>query len=145
MQEQNQLPVFVIDPEPQVDWPVTVELPADGGTIVSYLFMGRFKVLSHAAYDALTTDAPPAEGEAVVELRTAQQLAADAAKFVQVMTGWTGPADPQGNPVPFSAETLTAQVTGPRGLPLSNGIWRALSEIRWGAAAKNSVPPPAIG
>ena len=153
--EKDKKPLFVIDANPTVDWPVIVKLPADGGWFVEYLFTAKIKVLSPADYDVLckavavpvanldgtqntSITLPPA-------LTWPEILADNARKFASLIVGWDGPADPAGNPVPFTPEVLAAQVTGPRGMELSAGLWAAINEIRFGARLKNSEPPSIAG
>ena len=41
----------------EADWPVTVNVPQDGGTVKEEGFMARFRLLDQAALDAVTADA----------------------------------------------------------------------------------------
>lgn len=138
--EQNQKPLFVIDPYPTVDWPVIVKLAADGGSFEEYQFTAKIRVLSPSEYEALSAvkagDSEP----------TWQEILSDnARKFSELVVGWDGPTDPDGNAVPFTPEVLAAQVIGPHGLALSAGLWKAVNEIRFGERLKNSVPLPGAG
>ena len=149
---QDQKPLFVIDPNPTVDWPVIVKLPADGGTFAEFQFTAKIRVLSAKDYDALS----PAKAEPVAvgdvadmvpaPVKTMGELLADnAAQFAQLVVGWDGVVDTSGAPVPFTQEALAAQVTGPHGVELSAGLWLAIAEIRSGARLGNSAPLPAAG
>ena len=142
---------FVIDDNPTVPWPVIVKIP-NGGTFDETRFTGIFKVLSEAEFEAwgATPDIPVEE---LSKRKLSQVLADNAEKFAQVLIGW-GPEviDAAGEPVPFSAEVLKAQVRGRHGLALSAGINTALHQIRFGIDAEtpgallgNSAPPPAAG
>lgn len=148
-------PQFVIDPNPTVQWPVTVEQLADG-ELVRHRFMATFRVLAEADYVAIDAEyaPPPApEGEvAPAPARTLEQtLAINARVLPRLLVGWDGPQAPDGTPVPVSE--LPRLLVGPYGAPLSRGIRQALFEIRYGIAAQdlpgategNSAPPPAAG
>ena len=41
----------------EADWPVTVNVPQDGGTVIEQTFMARFRLLDQKALDAITADA----------------------------------------------------------------------------------------
>lgn len=135
-------PLFVIDNDPIVDWPVIVKLPAAGGTFDEYQFTVSMRVLAPSAYEALFSEAPGAvksdagtdDGEIkklpnkplseIVQLNTPI--------FQRIVTGWSGITDRDGNTVAYSPEKLAEQITGPRGPALSTGLWRAISEVRYG-------------
>lgn len=144
---QKEKPLFVIDHNPAVDWPVIVKLPADGGTFEEYQFTAKFRVLSPAGYAALF-----AAGDAAADLAMQEVLKDNVRQFAELVVGWggsgeawEGPTDINGNPVPFTPEELAAQVAGPRGAELSAGLWVAIREIRSGARLGNSVPPSVAG
>ena len=150
--DQNQKPLFVIDPKPVVDWPVIVKLPADGGTFAEYQFTAKIRVLSPAEYTALasaikSSTAEPIEGADKVSATPGMQdlLKENVRQFATLVVGWDGPVDSFGNPVPFTPALLEEQVTGPRGVELSAGLWTAISEIRRGERLKNSAPPSDVG
>lgn len=75
----------------------------------------------------------------------ADVLQSNADKLAQVVVGWSGVKRADGSAVPFSEAGLRAQITGPRGVALSAGLWLALNEVRYGARLGNSAPPPAAG
>lgn len=127
--EQANKTLFVIDNDPIVPWPVIVELPAAGGTFVKYQFTVLMRVLSPLEYEALFADAPDAKGNApkiseIVKLNTPI--------FQRLITGWEGVTDRDGNAVTYTPEKLAEQITGPYGPALSAGLWRAISEVRFG-------------
>lgn len=41
----------------EADWPVTVNVPQDGGTVIAQEFMARFRLLDQAALDAVKASA----------------------------------------------------------------------------------------
>lgn len=147
-------PAFCIETAP-LKWPVIVEVPVDGGKFEKFQFTGVFARLTEAEMDELTGDAkkPAAETGAEAleaakgdEKRLAEVLQENARKMPQFMIGWEGvKTHPGGSDVPFTAETLAAQIIGPLGLALSRGINRAVSEIRHGVRLGNFEPLPAAG
>lgn len=134
-------------------WPVTVLLQeCDAQGVVAetrQTFVGHFKAFAEAQHQAMieALDARyplPAEQDRL-DLPTVLRRNAD--YFGQLLTGW-GPevTDDGGTPLPFTAEALTAMITGPDGLAISAALSRAVSEIRFGVApAKNSLTSPAPG
>lgn len=127
-------PLFIVDDNPVVVWPVIVELPVSGGTYGEFKFDVSMKVLSPEEYERLfEDDASPsvsAEPISAVLLRNVQI-------FQRLVTGWDGVRDKNGNPVLFTPQKLAEQVTGSRGPALSRGLWRAISEVRYGARLGN--------
>lgn len=128
--ENTSKPLFVIDNDPIVPWPVIVKLPAAGGTFAEYQFTVLMRVLSPAEYEKLFADAPKTDGAASKTLAEVVQL--NAPIFQRLITGWEGVCDRDGNAVAYTPEKLAEQVTGPRGPVLSVGLWRAINEIRYG-------------
>lgn len=144
--EPKDKPLFVIDPNPTVDWPVVVRLPADGGMFEEYQFTAKIRVLSAAEYAALSeVTAPPVAAEENLPMTMLELLQDNARKFGELVVGWQGPTDKDGKAVPFSPEVLTEQITGPHGAGLSAGLWVAIREIRSGTRLGNSAPPSVAG
>lgn len=145
--EDTTPPEFVIDDDPRVDWPVNVRLPTDGGEFALFRFSATFRVLSETALDALLGRAKDDATEPDIETGAplAEVLARNADKFAQVVVGWAGVKRSDGTTVAFTEAALRAQITGPRGVALSAGLWLALNEVRYGARLGNSAPPPAAG
>lgn len=135
--DQDNKPLFVIDSDPVVDWPVIVKLPAAGGTFAEYQFEVSVRVLSPAEYEQLFKDAPGnlKDGDEVPAMSAVVKL--NEPIFQRLITGWNKVNDKDGNPVAYSPEKLAEQITGPRGPALSLGIWRAISEVRYGARLGN--------
>jgi hypothetical protein len=131
-------PLFVIDNDPIVSWPVIVKLPVDGGIYADYQFTAKIRVLSSADFEKLSSETS--------EVQTMQEiLQNNVIQFSKLIVGWDGPTDTNGNPVPFSTEVLAAQITGSRGAELSAGLWNAIREIRTGSRLGNSEPQPVVG
>jgi hypothetical protein len=129
METTDNKPMFVIDNDPIVDWPVIVKLPAAGGTFEEYRFTALMRVLSPAEYEALLSDAPAAAAD---EMKLSEIIKLNAPIFQRLITGWEGVNDRDGNAVVYTPEKLAEQITGPRGPALSRGLWRAISEVRFG-------------
>ena len=136
------MPNFVISSSPTVRWPVTVKIPGDGGMTESR-FDARIRVFSEQEYDDLLPKA--VDGNRSPE----EVLAENAACLPKFILDWDGVTDDQDNPIPIAR--LPEILQGPYGIPLSAGLWRAISEVRLGidpqggATEKNSVPSPAPG
>lgn len=123
--ENTNKPLFVIDNDPVVPWPVIVSLPA-AGRFDEFQFTVLMRVLSPAEYETLFADA---KGDAT-KLSEIVQL--NTPIFQRLITGWEGVNDREGNAVAYTPEKLAEQITGPRGPALSAGLWRAISEVRFG-------------
>lgn len=145
MEPNNKLQ-FVIDNNPIVDWPVTVKLPTAGGKFTEYQFTVSMRVLSPRQYEALLdrNDSPVKAGAEITEpapVKPAPKMSETTEQnvpiFQRLITDWQGVADRDGNAVDYSLEKLAEQVTGPRGPALSTGLWRAISEVRYGARLGN--------
>jgi hypothetical protein len=134
------IPLFVVDPDPVVVWPVIVALPVDGGQFKDFSFDAHIRVMSPDEYAELTkgdSDTTPKPLEAVLQ--------ENARLFPFMITGWNKVNDPAGNPILFTPLALTRLITGPHGGPLSVGIWKAIHEIRNGVRLGNSEPPSSTG
>ncbi len=138
-------------------WPVTVVLQeADAGTgevrEVKSTFIGHFRPFTEDEFEQIVKAAeaavPAPVGDDTPErLPLPLVLRRNAAIFSGVLTGW-GPEvrDETGASIPYSAEALTAMVTGPDGRAVSVGFNEALAQIRYGVAPKNNdVTSPAPG
>ena len=131
-------PQFVIDNDPIVDWPVIVKLPSAGGTFGDYQFTASMRVLSPKEYETLFADAPGTiQHDDGLEPKLSEIVELNAPIFQRLITGWAGVNDRDGNTVPYTPEKLAEQINGPRGPALSAGLWRAISEVRFGARLGN--------
>ncbi len=136
MEPQNK-PLFVIDDDPVVDWPVIVSLPADGGTFEEHQFTVSMRVLSPAEYEALFADAPANIRSAGEAMKASEVVTLNVPIFQRLITGWSDVKDSDGNDVAYTPETLAGQITGKRALAISAGLWRAISEVRFGVRLGN--------
>jgi hypothetical protein len=145
MSEKKTHPLFVIDADSPVKWPVIVRIPADGGEFATFQFTGVFKRLSEEEYEAILgakkVKLPDVEGTQKLDLvegkLRSEILGENAELFPQLMVGWEDVRSANGSSVEFSAETLRKQITGKNGMHLSIGLWVAISEIRNGARLGN--------
>jgi len=133
MDQIKDKPLFVIDDDPVVDWPVIVTLPAHGGIFVQHQFTVSMKVLSPDEYDALFAAAPANIKTDDAEIKISEIVRKNVPLFQSVITGWSGVKDRAGNDVAYTPGVLAEQVTGKYGIAISSGLWRAISEIRYGA------------
>ena len=138
MENAENKPLFVIDEDPTVVWPVNVKLPQAGGEFAEYQFDVTMRVLSPDQYEALMKDLPdfkPKESDSEIPKLPAlsEVVQANVPAFQKIITGWSKVKDRDGKDVPFTPERLAAQITGPRGPAISTGIWRAVNEVRYGS------------
>lgn len=136
MENTKDVPMFVIVDEPVVRWPVTVSLPAAGGVFTNFQFSVDMRVLSPAEYEALFATAPGVVKDETVGSKLSEIVKLNAEIFQRLITDWDGVSDKNGK-VAYSPEKLAEQINGPRGPALSAGLWRAISEIRYGARLGN--------
>jgi hypothetical protein len=135
---EDNKPLFVIDNDPIVDWPVIVKLPTTGGEFTEYQFTVSMRVLSPKEYEALFADAPGiVKTDTDVPPKLSEVVELNAPIFARLITGWVDVRDRDGNKVPYTPEKLAEQITGPRGPALSAGLWRAINEVRYGARLGN--------
>ena len=135
-------------------WPVTITLmEADAAGVVHEVkntFVGHFRPFTEEEFEAvmkesaLIVPAPDAQEE---RLPMPVVLKRNAFIFSRLLVGW-GPEvrDEHGASVPYSAEALSALVTGPDGRAVSIALNTALTQIRHGVAPeKNVETSPAPG
>lgn len=121
-----------------INWPVKVEVAADGGKINKFEFTGTFKMLDDDQKEALSAEAQqnePAEADENEPAGAWKERSVD--HILKVMTGWKQVCDEAKNPIDFNRETLLAAVRGPHGVSILRAINTALAEISTGARAKN--------
>lgn len=136
MNQQPPLPAFVLAPNPTVRWPVSVQVPADGGTCVEYGFTGTFRMLSESDFATLL---PPRTEEELKGRKWVEVLAENAERLPRLMVDWDV-RDPDGRPVPIAH--LPEALVGEHGKWLGAGIHQAILQIRLGMPAR---PPAAEG
>lgn len=83
--------MFKIGQTDRFSYPVSVDIPADGGKRTTYTFDAIFRRLSRDEFVDLTTRAQAGETN-------------DAALVRDVLLGWKGVQDAEGGELPFSEE-----------------------------------------
>jgi hypothetical protein len=112
---------FVLKQSDSYVWPVTVEIPIDGGRFDRQTFDAEFKRLPQARNNAIVA---AAKAEATTDLEVADE----------VLVGWKGIADDAGEDVPYS-ETAKAQLLDVPGV--SAALVEAYLKSLIGAKRKN--------
>jgi len=150
MDSQNITPLFVIDNDPVVEWPVVVRIPTAGGKFTEYQFGVSMRVLAPAEYEELfksgvgNMSVSEADIESASSRELSEVLKLNAQVFKRLIVGWdSSVVDRSGTAVPFSPEKLEAQILGARGPALSVGIWRAINEVRFGVRMGGDTQPGA--
>jgi hypothetical protein len=136
--------MFKFAMERQVLWPVTINVPIDGGETQEMEIRVRYRLLTQdemtarahedlAAARAASTDQSPIEG--LLAAIEPEGLKKRLDQLKACITGWEGIADAEGNPLPFTATNLEAVLNVPY---LRTPIASGLMEASRGAPAKNS-------
>jgi len=121
-----------------INWPVKVEVAADGGKINKFEFTGTFKLLDDDQREALAADAKltePDAGDSVEPDNAWKERAVD--NILKVMTGWKQVVDESKTPIDFNRDSLLAAARSPHGISILRAINTAITEIATGARAKN--------
>ncbi|HYD79844.1 MAG TPA: hypothetical protein VEC06_08545 [Paucimonas sp.] len=117
----------------EIEWPVSVEMPASGGSTRKYEFMGVFKRLNGDEKDALDKEIEAqAENDGSVDW-----LEQYLTRTMKVMVGWKDVVDENKEPLPYTRETLRAAVRAPSGAAFIAAVNRAIAQLEHGAKAKN--------
>jgi hypothetical protein len=124
-----------------INWPVKVEVAADGGKINKVEFTGTFRLLDDADRKALISDSPELDASdlhddqaTVTEIDWKEQSVDN---ILKVMTDWKQVVDENKTPIDFNRETLLAAARSMHGLSILRAINTAMAEIATGARAKN--------
>lgn len=124
-----------------INWPVKVEVAADGGKFSTFEFTGTFKLLDDDDRKALVDSAvsidPDDIGDGQATSVEIDWKAQSVDNILKVMTDWKQVVDESKTPIPFNRDSLLAVVRGARGLSILRGINTAINEIAAGARAKN--------
>jgi len=95
---------FVLKQSTSYKWPVSVKLPADGGKFEKQTFDAEFKRLPQARINEIQADVQvrikAAERNESVDGSISDQSIAD-----ELLVGWAGVVDGDGDEVPFSEAT----------------------------------------
>ena len=112
--------MFKIVSTPTYSWPVTLELPADGGKTERQTFDAEFKRLTQTRVDE-------------IRLAVERGEMRDSELAREVMVGWSGVVDGDG-PVPFSEKSRDQLLDIPQ---VSGAVVMALLGSLSGAKRKN--------
>lgn len=137
---------FVLDRKPYYVWPVTFEVPADGGKWERQSFDGHFARLGQERVNHLLE----AVQRRITAVRRGEPLDDDLAELTdiaiadEILIGWGGITDEDGNEVPFTAQTK-ARVLGVE--TVAAAVVSAWAESLQGSQAKKrtSRKSPGIG
>lgn len=111
--------------EKPIAWPIKVTIPTDGGEYLEYQFTGLFKRLGPQERDLIIE-----AHKVLVDAESPNE--ANAITFAKLMDGWSDIQDQDGNPIPFSVESLKMVLGGPDFAPISMAIWTASNEVHAG-------------
>jgi len=106
---------FVLKKVSSYKWPVTVEVPVDGGKFKKETFTAVFKRMSRSAFNDLVE-------------------AGDDALVDQIIEGWEGVKDEDGDEVEYNDENKVMLFDDPHVL---RGVITAFTESITGSQAKN--------
>ncbi|WP_198116933.1 hypothetical protein [Massilia rhizosphaerae] len=116
-----------------INWPVKVEVAADGGKISKFEFTGTFKLLDDDDREALFPEADSADEEASTAFVKEQTVD----NILKIMVDWKQVVDESKTPIEFNRDNLLAAARSVNGLAILRAINNAIGEIRVGARAKN--------
>ncbi len=114
-----------------IAWPIKVKLPIDGGGYTEVQFTGLFKRLGVEERDLILN-----AHKVLVDSETANE--ANAITFSKLLDGWSDIEDTEGNPLPFSLDSLKMVLSGPDFSPFSIAIWEASNEVHFGIAREKN-------
>ena len=81
--------MFKLEKKDTFRWPVTVNVPRDGGTFASHQFTAEYKLLEQSKVDALI-----------------ERFRNDDADFLnEILVGWDGVFDAEGNKLDFNEDS----------------------------------------
>lgn len=112
--------MFVISQSDTYTWPVKVEVPTDGGKWENHTFDGVFKRIPQSRMEEIRK---AAEGS-IQDMDLAREL----------LAGWAGVTDSEGNEVPFTEATRDRLLDIPA---VATSIVRAFIASLQGAKRKN--------
>ncbi len=112
---------FVLKQSDTYSWPVTFDVPVDGGRHERQTFDGEFKRLPQSRIREIGQQIEAGE-------------VTDAAIAAEVLVGWSGVTDDQGKDVPFSQKALDQMLDIPM---LATSVVMAYFNSLQGAKRKN--------
>jgi hypothetical protein len=135
---------FVLDTASSYSWPVEFDIPGDGGRRVRQSFDAEFQRIDQAEVEEIV--AGVRRREALQE--DGQEVPDELERFDPVtiardlMVGWSGIKDTNGDEVPFTDATAMRVLRTPT---VAAMIVRAWAESIAGSKRKNSLAPRGIG
>ncbi|MFZ6819850.1 hypothetical protein [Undibacterium sp. Ji22W] len=127
-----------------IDWPVVVNMPASGGKVRKYKFVGFFKRLSDEQKAALRKSEENKQEIIDIETKKASVNENDE-EFIEdyldrtmaVMSDWSGVVDKEKNPLEYNRKNFKRMLKAPSGTAIIHAITRAIGEIENGIQVKN--------
>lgn len=113
-------------------WPVTISLPADGGEMQKVETQVKFKRMPEEDYMALIERHRSPEGE-----RPTDHNYFNVSVLSEIVADWPDLADENDEPLAYAPEHMERMVRGQDGQYISNGLFHAYNEIRFGGREKN--------
>jgi hypothetical protein len=117
---------FVLKQSDTYSWPVTFDVPVDGGRHERQTFDGEFKRLPQSKIGPMVAELGRLED--LGELDRITEIAAD------VLVGWSGVSDDNGKEIPFSQKALEQLLEVPF---LAVAVLKAYMDSIKGAKRKN--------
>lgn len=117
---------FVLKQSDTYSWPVTVEIPIDGGRFDKHSFDAEFKRLPQSKVAPMVAELDRLDGASDLERLT--EMAGE------ILVGWSGITDDAGKEVPFSQKSLEQLLEIPM---LAVAILRSYFDSIKGAKRKN--------
>lgn len=119
-----------------INWPVKIEVAADGGRIAKHEFTGVFKLLDDDERDAQIAAIKSNDTERADEPDSAwKERSVDG--ILMSMVDWKQVCDADRAPIEFNRDNLVALVRTAHGVSILRALNTAIGEIRTGARAKN--------
>lgn len=113
--------MFVLSQSPSYFWPVTVEIPLDGGRFDKQTFDGEFKRVPNSRFLQI-----------MEEIKSDETNDAKVAR--EVFVGWKGVQDSHGQDLPFSEGSKDQLLEVPS---VASAVVKAFFDSRSGAKRKN--------
>ena len=113
-------------------WPVSIALPVDGGKTQEVKVKVKFNRMPEDDYMALVEKYRGSEGEAA-----ANPTDFNVGLLRELVADWPDLADEDSQPLEYAPEHLERMLRGPDGLYISNGLFSAYNDIRFGSRQKN--------
>jgi hypothetical protein len=113
-------------------WPVAINLPVDGGEMQKVETTVKFRRMPDDDYMAIVDKYRSPEGKPPVD---ANQF--NVSVLREIVADWPDLADENGEPLAYTPEHLERMVRGEDGQFISQGLFEAYNEIRFGSRQKN--------